>query len=355
MGLSGGIDSSVTAAILLEQGYEVIGITMVKYDGPVFAEGPSRHSCYGPGEEKNIEAVSDICKSLGIKYYPVDLRNEFREYVIEYFRRDYLAGRTPNPCIVCNEKIKFGFFLDKALESGIEFDLFSTGHYARIDKKKGRYLLKRGKFREKDQSYFLYSLSQRQLARALFPLGEYNKQVVREMALSYRLSTYNRAESQDFIGDGNYSRLFTGDESAEGEIVDTQGRVLGKHRGIIHFTIGQRKRIGIASSRPLYVIGLNASNNRVTVGRREELLSKGLIARNVNWIIMDRLEGSYSVKAKIRYRHREADAIVAAYDENRVSVIFNEPQLSVTPGQSVVFYSGDTLLGGGVIEESISH
>ena len=354
VGLSGGVDSSVAAAILLEKGYEVVGITMIKYDGQGFKREPSKQSCYGPGEKKNIRAAASICKDLNIKFYSIDLRTEFREHVIEYFRKNYLEGRTPNPCVVCNAKIKFGFLIDKATELGIEFDFFATGHYARIDTKKERYLLKRGKFRNKDQSYFLYSLSQPQLARTLFPLGEYNKQIVREMAQTFGLNTYDKAESQDFIANGSYSHLFMENESREGEIVDRQGRVLGRHNGIIYYTIGQRKGLGIASSGPLYVNELDASNDKVIVGSREELFSKGLVARDINLIALDRLKGSYRAKVKIRYRHKETDAVITKYGENRVKVLFDEPQLSVTPGQSVVFYSGDIILGGGVIERSIN-
>lgn len=350
VGLSGGVDSSVTAGILLEKGFDVIGVTMAKYDETLPVKETKKTSCYGPGENKGIESAEVVCKELGISLYVIDIRKEFRKYVLDYLKKYYIDGKTPNPCVECNRKVKFGYLVEKANDQGLDFDYFATGHYARILESNGRFLLKRGVDPLKDQSYFLYTLTPEQLSRTLFPLGEYTKEHVRETALAFGLHMTERAESQDFIADNSYSALFEDKEISEGDIVDEDGNYLGKHRGIIHYTIGQRKGLGIASSRPFYVKRLDAHNNRIIVCRKEELFSRRLIVGNINLISIDRLDGDHKIKAKIRYRHEAADAGLMPLNHNKAEVLFVDPQLSITPGQSVVFYMDDIVLGGGIIE-----
>jgi tRNA-specific 2-thiouridylase len=350
VGMSGGVDSSVAAALLKENGYDVIGLSMEIFDGSVTVKESNRHACYGPDEKEDIKTAASICKKLGMEFHVIDLRKEYRRYVIDYFRKNYLEGNTPNPCIVCNHRLKFGFLLEKAREAGVEFQFFATGHYARIEDSGGRFLLKRATDLSKDQSYFLYALTPDQLSHTLFPLGGYTKREVRAMARSLGLESADRRESQDFISGGDYSPLFREEEVKEGEIVDENGTILGKHRGIIYYTVGQRRGLGIASEQPLYVTGIDAQDNRIVVGRKSDLASEGLIARDVNLIALDRIDRPYKVQAKIRLKHREADATIFSHNKGKLRLLFDEPQMAVTPGQSAVFYSGDTVLGGGIIE-----
>jgi tRNA-specific 2-thiouridylase len=250
--------------------------------------------------------------------------------------------------VVCNQKLKFGFLLEKARQAGCDFDYFATGHYARIVKSDSRFLLKRAADRSKDQTYFLYGLTPQQLARTLFPVGDHTKQQVREMAYALGLQTAGREESQDFIDGGDYSILFSKGEIKAGEIVNEKGQVLGQHRGIIHYTIGQRRGLGIASHQPLYVSRIDAASNRIVVSHHEHR-SKGLIAGDLNWIAVDRIERPQQVRVKIRLQHKETDATVYPPDGDQTRILFKKPQLSVTPGQSAVIYADDTVLGGGVI------
>ena len=354
VGLSGGVDSSVAAALLRERGYDVTGLSMQIYNKSFPVNGYGKNACYGPNEEEDIRSAARVCKDLGIPFHVIDLKKEFEDHVIRYFRREYLKGRTPNPCVVCNHRLKFGFLLSSAKKSGIDFDFFATGHYARVVQSDGRFLLKRALDRAKDQTYFLYALTPGQLSRTIFPLGEYQKKEVKARARALHLKTFERAESQDFITGGDYTALFAENEIQEGDIVNDKGEVLGRHRGIIHYTIGQRRGIGIARSRPLYVTGVDAGNNRLVVGERGALFSKGLIAGDVNLISVDRFETSCKATVKIRQQHREAHATIFPYQNQQVRVLFDEQQMSVTPGQSAVFYQGDTLLGGGIIERAIS-
>ncbi len=353
VGLSGGVDSSIAAALLKEKGYEVIGVSMMTFDASMPVTESERHACYGPGEEEDMKSAASVCRRLGIPFHAIDLREEFRNHVIGYFKREYLEGRTPNPCIVCNHRLKFGFLLEKTRGLGIDFDFFATGHYAQIVESEGRFLLKRAADRSKDQTYFLYALTTQQLSRTLFPVGGYTKMEVREMARALDLETANRPESQDFISGTDYASLFYEEEIKEGEIVDENGNVLGKHRGIIHYTVGQRKGLGISSDHPLYVLKIDAQRNRIIVSDRDNLLSEGLIATDLNLIAVDQLEKPHKVKAKIRLQHKEADATLFPHENNRAKIIFDEPQMSVTPGQSAVFYADDVVLGGGIIEHSI--
>ena len=255
--------------------------------------------------------------------------------------------------MVCNKKLKFGFLLEKAEGAGIRFEAFATGHYASIVETGGRYLLKKALDRSKDQTYFLYTLTPEDLSRTLFPLGGLTKDQVREMARSMGLETAEDPESQDFIAGGDYAALFTQDEMREGDIVDEKGGFLGKHRGIVHYTIGQRRGLGIAACQPLYVVKIDAETNRIMVGDRERSFSEGLIAADLNLFTLGKLDRPHKVDAKIRLNHRAAAATVFPLEGGKVKVLFEEPQMSVSPGQSVVFYTGDMVFGGGIIEQAL--
>jgi tRNA-specific 2-thiouridylase len=351
VGMSGGVDSSVTAALLKEQGFDVMGLTMAIWDGSVQIGGAGGHACYGPDEKEDIESAAAICKQLDIPFHVINLKAEFKMIVLQYFRKEYLAGRTPNPCIMCNRHLKFGFLIEKAKKSGIEFDLFATGHYARIEQKDNRFHLKRGAYLSKDQTYFLYGLSQEQLARTLFPLCDYSKKQTREIAGSLGLKSADSPESQDFIAGNDYSQLFTPDEITEGEIVDENGTPIGRHKGIIHYTVGQRKGLGIAAPAPLYVTKIDASNNRIVTGGKDSLLSRQFIVSDLNWIAVENLDKQCRITVKIRQNHKEVGAVLIPEERGRVKVVSDTPQTAVTCGQSAVFYSGDTVFGGGIIEK----
>ena len=353
VGLSGGVDSSIAAALLKEKGYDVIGVAMVTFDPSMPVKGSEKHGCYGPGEEDDVKAAAAVCEKLDIPFHVIDLRKEFRAHVVDYFRSEYLAGRTPNPCVVCNHRLKFGFLLEKTKQVGGDFDLFATGHYAQIVRSEGRFLLKKAADPSKDQTYFLYALTQEQLSRTLFPVGAYTKSQIREMARFLGLETAYRPESQDFISGADYSSFFCEEEIRQGEIVDETGRILGRHRGIIHYTVGQRKGLGIASARPVYALRIDAQNNRIVVGDKGRLFSEGLIAADINLIAVARLDGPCKVTTKIRLQHRETAATLFPHGADKVKIIFDEPQISVTPGQSAVFYREGIVLGGGVIEQAL--
>lgn len=350
IGLSGGVDSSVTAALLKREGFELCGLSMQIYDEDIKIETVGKNGCYGPNKENDLASARATCDTLQIPFHVIDMRREFTENVIEYFRCEYLAGRTPNPCIVCNSKLKFGFMLDKAIASGIGFDKFATGHYARIVEKGGRYLLKKPLDISKDQTYFLYSLSQHQLSRTIFPLGEHTKNEVREIARSLGLHTSDRPESQDFISGGDYTPFFNKEDIRGGDIADKEGKVLGRHRGIIYYTIGQRKGLGIAAPKPLYVSQIDVKNNRIIVSDQSDIMSKEMTVRDINLIFVDILKMPVKADVKIRVQHKAAPAVVTGIGDGKAKVVFDEPQLAITPGQSAVFYVGDVVVGGGVIE-----
>ena len=349
--MSGGVDSSVAAALLKEQGYQVSGVTMKIEAGEVFSGEGRRHGCYGPGEEKDIEDARKVAQTLGIPFYVFDLRQEYKAEVLDYFCHEYLSGRTPNPCIKCNRQIKFDALVEKARDSGIEFDYFATGHYVRTeyDESKHRYLLKKARDLTKDQSYFLFSLSQGQLGRSLFPVGDYTKEVVRKMASDFGLGVDKKPESQDFIAGGYFPLVKA---AQPGPILDKTGNMLGEHRGVSFYTVGQRKGLGISAKEPLYVTDINLERNAIIVGSKEELYHDELIASGLNWIAIERLQQPADVKTKIRYRHQEAEAVIAPLDEDKVYIRFKEPQMAITPGQAVVFYDDDTVIGGGTVERT---
>jgi tRNA-specific 2-thiouridylase len=350
--MSGGVDSSVAAALLKEKGYEVIGVTMKVWDGETLPANGTRHACYGPGEEEDLEDARKVAQVLGIPLNIFNLRQEYKIEVLDYFCHEYLSGRTPNPCIRCNRRVKFDALLRKARDTGIEFDYFATGHYARVEHDEGRsrYLLKKAKDMAKDQSYFLFALSQEQLSNSLFPLGNHTKEEVRKMARDLELGIDDKPESQDFFA-GDYSSLL-GKVARPGPILNKEGEILGEHRGIPFYTIGQRKGLRISSKEPLYVTAIDQEKNVIVVGPKEEVYGDELVAMELNWIAIQELSRPVDLKAKIRYLHKEAEAMVIPLDEDKVHVKFKEPQMAITPGQAVVFYDDDTVIGGGTIERA---
>jgi tRNA-uridine 2-sulfurtransferase len=348
--MSGGVDSSVAAALLKEKGYAVTGLTMKIWDGEENNTAvKKRNSCYGPGEAANIENIRRIAEKLDISLHVIDLAEEFRREVLDYFSNEYLSGRTPNPCLRCNSKVKFEALMRKAEESGIEFDFFATGHYARVEYEKdsNRWLLKKGKDPKKDQSYFLAFLSQYQLSRTIFPVGGYTKDEVKKIARDLGLGIDKKPESQDFVAAGYRSVIR---DTRLGVIKNSRGETLGEYLGISNFTIGQRKGLGISSPEPLYVTDIDSETGIVTVGGREEIYSDELTASGLNWISVEKPENEFKAEAKIRSTHQQAEAVIKYMDTDRISVKFKEPQMSITPGQAVVFYREDIVLGGGIIE-----
>ncbi|MBE0460980.1 MAG: tRNA 2-thiouridine(34) synthase MnmA [Candidatus Aminicenantes bacterium] len=354
--MSGGVDSSVAAALLKEQGYEVIGVTMDIFD---FKKWPYKEAgdrnYYG---QSGIESANQVVEILGIQHYLVDVKKLFEKKVIDGFCMEYAQGRTPNPCIRCNRYIKFDVLMKKAEELCAQF--MATGHYARViyDSPKKLYILKMGRDREKDQSYFLYLLTQEQLSRTLMPIGDYTKEEIRQKAVAMGLPVAERPESQEicFIPDNDYTRFLKEripQAFRPGPIVDTKGKVLGTHEGIICFTIGQRRGLGIAASYPLYVIEIQSATNTVVVGTNELLYKKKLLASNVNFILPGFTKKTMIIKAKIRYKHKAAEACLTPLQTGGVQVEFKRPQRAVTPGQAVVFYMDDTVIGGGAIEKTI--
>ena len=354
VGMSGGVDSSIVAHLMKAAGHRVVGLTMQIWDGSIPLKEDGFSGCFGPGESRDIAAAKDVAARLGIPHHVIPLAPEYGAQVLDYFRSEYRSGRTPNPCALCNRNMKFGLLLERASAMGVTFDRFATGHYARIghDAPTGRWLLRRSCDDAKDQTYFLSRLTQSQLSRTLFPLGGMTKPEVK--ALAHELGWPDLAtkqESQNFIESRNYDVLFEANDSTEGPIVDTQGNVIGRHRGIIHYTVGQRKGLGLSGTGdPLYVLRLDACGNTVVVGPHAALFSPVLTAGDLNWISRaGSPERPMRVHAKIRQQHRAAPAMLERHDEATVKVTFDEPQMSVTPGQVVVFYDGDLVLGSGVI------
>jgi len=351
VGMSGGVDSSVAAYLLKEQGYNVIGITMTLIPKDVFYEDKIGGCC-------SISAVNDarkVADKLGIYYYVMNFREVFEKKVINYFVDEYLAGKTPNPCIACNKYIKFDEFLKKANALGAKY--IATGHYASIkyDEDKKRYLLLRSKDSKKDQTYMLYNLTQHQLAHTLMPLGGYTKDQVRKIAQEIGLEVYNKPDSEEicFIPDNDYAGFIkrrVPDKVKKGYFVDVNGNILGEHKGIIHYTIGQRKGLGLALGKPVFVIDIIPEKNIVVVGDEKEVFKNRLYAEDVNFIPFDKLESEMRVTAKIRYTAKEADAIIYPY-KGGVIVEFDKPQRAITKGQSVVFYDNDIVVGGGIIKD----
>lgn len=354
VGMSGGVDSTMAAYILKEQGFNVVGVTMSIWDASIDIPDLGKSGCYGPGEKKDIEFAKKICKKLGIEHHVLDLKKEYKENVLNYFCNEYVCGKTPNPCVMCNQKIKFGALLQKTKEAGIKFDNFATGHYVRVeqDPKAKRYLLKKAVDPKKDQSYFLSYLKQDQLSQLIFPLGEKTKTEIKKVAAELGFKDVaERTESQDFIETDDYSVLFNKNDIKPGNFVDVNGKKLGTHKGIVHYTIGQRKGLGISggSSGILYVIKIDAKTNTVVVGPESYLLTKELNAININWIAIPELTTPIKASAKIRQQHKEAPVTITPIETGKVKAVFDETQRAITPGQTVVFYDNDIVLGGGVI------
>jgi len=347
--MSGGVDSSVAAHLLSEQGYDCIGAMMKLFDGEENTSGSTRTCC----SVQDVEDARAVALSLGIPFFVFNFTDSFEEKIINRFVGAYLNGRTPNPCIDCNRFMKFEKFLVRAME--MEARYIATGHYAKITyETNGRYLLSRGKDQTKDQTYVLYSMTQSQLSRTLFPLGELTKENVRDIAASLMLSTATKRDSQDicFAPDKDYAGFIekhTGKASQAGSFVSPGGEVLGQHRGLIHYTIGQRKGLGLHGLEPQYVTALDPGLNTVTVGKSDDLFSKSLLANDINLIPVERLNTPMNVQAKIRYSHPAQPAKVWQTDIDELHIEFEKPQRAITPGQAVVLYDGDVVVGGGTI------
>jgi len=351
--MSGGVDSSTAAALLKEQGYDVIGISMKLWDYP---DDINRFG--GCCTLDDINDARKVADKLDIPFYVVNMEDVFSKEVVDYFVSAYLKGETPNPCLKCNQILKFETLLKKAVE--LEADYLATGHYARIvynDLSK-RYKLLKGVDKDKDQSYFLFTMTQEQMSKIMFPLGSLAKSDVRVHARRFGLKIAEKKESQDicFVSGSQYHDFIakmTGVYENSGDIVDRDGNLLGKHSGLYKYTIGQRKGIGIAAGKPQYVVDIDAKNNRLVVGSRYDAFSDGLIARDINWISMVSPELQMDVESKIRYRHKGVKSVVKPIGEGRAEVEFFSPECAVTPGQAVVFYKGEEVTGGGWIERRL--
>jgi len=350
--MSGGVDSSVAAALMIERGHSCVGATFRLFEDRGGASGARPRACCAPQDVSDAKAVA---ARLGIPHYVLDFAREFESEVIRRFIEAYARGETPNPCIDCNRYVKFNMRLLRGLG---EFDCVVTGHYARVerDAASGRFLLRKSRDQKKDQTYVLYCLGQEELARARFPLGEFSKREAREMAEERNFANNAKAESQDicFVPDGDYGAFIeahSGRSWPPGDIVDLEGKALGRHRGIIRYTIGQRRGLGVAAGAPLYVAGKSARDNTVTLGPEGSLYRKSLVARGVNLIACARLDRPALVAAKTRNLQQEQPALVEQTGEDELRVEFDSPQRAIAPGQAVVLYDGDVVLGGGTISD----
>lgn len=350
VGLSGGVDSAVAAFLLKEQGYDLIGATMSIWDRNKTAlKSSNNSSCYGYYKEEDIETARQIAKLLDIPFHVIDCSEKYEEIVLNNFKNEYIQGRTPNPCIWCNAYIKFGMFPRIAKESGLQFDKFATGHYARIEEKNGIFRLKKGLDEKKDQSYFLYRLTPEQLKNIIMPLGIYTKEEIRKIALKNNLLNAKKPDSQDFYS-GDYNEILE-IKAKPGNIVDTKGNILGTHNGIWNYTVGQRKGLKIAAREPLYVLELNKDRNEVIVGFKDETFKNKLAAVNTNIILPVEKNKELKVKAKIRSTQPLQDARIILKDDGTINVTFEEFQKSIAIGQSAVFYNNDEVIGGGIIDK----
>lgn len=350
--MSGGVDSSVAAYLIKKQGYECIGATMKLFSNDDVNVSREKSCC----SLSDVEDARSVCLRLDIPYYVFNFSDKFNECVIDKFVNAYLSGATPNPCIECNRSLKFDKMFLRMKELG--YDCVVTGHYAVIeqDKNTGRYLLKKARDLTKDQSYVLYMLTQEQLSSTIFPLGKLLKSEAREIALQNGFVNASKKDSQDicFVPDGDYSAFiekYTGRKDKCGSFVSSDGHIFGEHKGISHYTIGQRKGLGISYSCPLYVTDIRPGTNEVVLGTEEELYSSSLIAENVNLISVGKISSPMRIKAKVRYRHTEQPAVVTGLENGRIHIKFDQPQRAITKGQAVVMYDGDTVVGGGTICE----
>ena len=351
VGMSGGVDSSVAALLLKEMGYEVIGVTMQIWQGETLEQMKNLSGCCSATIFEDAGKVAEI---LGIPYHIIDFRQQFQKEVVSYFSGEYLRGRTPNPCVVCNHKVKWEALLRKADELGAEY--IATGHYARIDLlKNGRYTIRNSVTAQKDQTYALYQLSQRQLSRTLMPVGSYEKEQIREMAKQAGLPVAGKPDSQDicFVPDGDYAGFIrkTSDEKlpGPGNYVTKDGTVLGRHKGITNYTIGQRRGLELPMGHRVFVTQIRPDTNEVVVGENEELFTDTVLCNRLNFMAVEDLKGEMRVRAKIRYNHAGEYCIIRKSGEDQVRCLFEKKVRAATPGQSVVFYEEDHVLGGGTI------
>lgn len=335
IGMSGGVDSSVAAKLLKEQGYSVTGATMLLWNDT----------------EKAAMDANRVCEHIGIDFITIDFREQFKKSVVDYFINEYISGRTPNPCIMCNKHLKFGAMLEYAKDNG--YDMIATGHYGKIVNNNGVYELHSSKAESKDQSYFLYNFNQHILKHTIMPLSEYTKEQVREMANEWQIPVANKPDSQEicFVNDNDYTGFICNNSDYKpvcGKMLDVNGDEIGTHKGMIYYTIGQRKGIG-AFGRPMFVMEMNPQQNTITLGEKGMEFSGALVADNVNYISDIPLTQPEKVQAKIRYQAKKAEAMLYPLADDRVRLVFDEPQRAITPGQSVVFYNNDTVIGGGVV------
>lgn len=350
IGMSGGVDSSVAAFLLKKQGYDVVGVTMQIWQDEASYVQEENGGCCG------LSAVDDarrVANQIGIPYYVMNFKDSFKENVIDYFVQDYLDGKTPNPCIACNRHVKWESLLKRSLDIGADY--IATGHYARIVQlENGRWALKKSATAAKDQTYALYNLTQHQLSHTLMPVGEYTKDEIREIAKEINLRIANKPDSQEicFIPDNNYAGFIeesTGKKSVPGNFIDMQGNVIGTHKGIIHYTIGQRKGLNLALGKPAFVVEIRPVTNEVVIGDNQDVFYDTLYANQLNFMSIEELDGTMKVVGKIRYSHQGAPCTVEKVDKDIVKVVFDEPVRAITPGQAVVFYDGDIVVGGGTI------
>lgn len=350
VGLSGGVDSSVAAYLLKEQGYDVIGVTMQIWQEEDSCTVEENGGCCG------LSAVEDarrVAQKLDIPYYVMNFRKEFQKQVIDYFTREYLEGRTPNPCIACNRYVKWESLLKRSLEIGADY--IATGHYARVEQlPNGRYAIRNSVTAKKDQTYALYNLTQEQLARTLMPVGAYTKDEIRKIAEEAGLLVAHKKDSQEicFVPDNDYAGFIknsTGKTIPKGNFVLADGKVIGEHQGIIHYTIGQRKGLNLSMGHSVFVTKIRPDSNEVVIGENEDLFVNTLICDRVNFMAMEGLDGEVRLKAKIRYNHPGAECVISPAEDGKVRVTFDQPQRAITPGQAVVFYQGEYVAGGGII------
>ena len=350
VGMSGGVDSSVAAYLLKEQGYDVIGVTMQIWQDESQEQIEDNGGCCG------ITAVDDarrVAMQLDIPYYVMNFKNEFKKNVIDYFTDEYIHGRTPNPCIACNRHVKWESLLKRSLEIGT--DCIATGHYARIAQlENGRYAIRNSVTAKKDQTYALYSLTQEQLSHTLMPVGDYNKDEIRAIAEKIGIQVAHKPDSMEicFVPDNDYAGFITretGYVSRPGNFVDLHGNILGTHKGIIHYTVGQRKGLGLAMGHPVFVVAIRPETNEVVIGENDDVFSTKLYANNINLMSVDKIEEPIRARAKIRYSHEGADCTIRMADDGLLECVFDEKQRAVTPGQALVIYDGDYVLGGGTI------
>ncbi len=350
VGMSGGVDSSVAAYLLKEQGYDVIGVTMQIWQDESQEQVEDNGGCCG------ITAVDDarrVAMQLDIPYYVMNFKNEFKKNVIDYFTDEYIHGRTPNPCIACNRHVKWESLLKRSLEIGA--DCIATGHYARIAQlENGRYAIRNSVTAKKDQTYALYNLTQEQLSHTLMPVGDYNKDEIRAIAEKIGIQVAHKPDSMEicFVPDNDYAGFITretGYMSRPGNFVDLHGNILGTHKGIIHYTVGQRKGLGLAMGHPVFVVAIRLETNEVVIGENDDVFSTKLYANNINLMSVDKIEEPIRARAKIRYSHEGADCTIRMADDGLLECVFDEKQRAVTPGQALVIYDGDYVLGGGTI------